>query len=169
MKHANQALRELEKTGVFVVDGVFFASSGNSRPFGREIPAVQISSNGTLRKAIRPRHVLVVEDNLDSVHSLVYLLRDMGHHVDYAINGWAALDIASRTRPEFVLLDLGLPGMDGWHVCRTLKADPRLKDVRVIAITGYADDMSREKSKAAGCEVHLVKPVAPAEIEKLLA
>jgi CheY-like chemotaxis protein len=122
-----------------------------------------------LEKARRPRRVLVVEDNLDTVHSLVFLLRDIGHHVDYAINGWAALDIATRTRPEFVLLDLGLPGMDGWEVCRSLKADPKLKSIRVIAITGYADRTSRERSLGAGCEMHLVKPVSPADIEMLLA
>jgi CheY-like chemotaxis protein len=122
-----------------------------------------------LKKAIRPRHVLVVEDNLDSVHSLVFLLRDMGHHVDYAINGYAALDLASRIHPEFVLLDLGLPGMDGYHVCRRLKADPALKGIRVIAITGYSDQASRARSIGAGCEAHLVKPVTPPLLERLLA
>jgi CheY-like chemotaxis protein len=122
-----------------------------------------------LKKAIRPRHVLVVEDNLDSVHSLVFLLRDMGHHVDYAISGYAALDLASRIHPEFVLLDLGLPGMDGYHVCRRLKADPALKGIRVIAITGYSDQASRARSIGAGCEAHLVKPVTPPLLERLLA
>lgn len=159
----------LEKSEVIVRNGVFLTSRASSRAFGGDVPPLQKAANGALAKALRPRHVLVVEDNLDAVHSLVVLLRDMGHVVDYAINGYAALDLASRTRPEFILLDLGLPGMDGWHVCRTIKADPKLKHVRVIAITGYSDGTSREKSMAVGCEAHLVKPVAPVEIEKLLA
>jgi hypothetical protein len=148
---------------------MFVTSRDDKRPFGKPVPAIQPAANGTLGKATRPRHVMVVEDNLDSVHSLVFLLRDMGHHVDYAINGYVALDLAGRTLPEFILLDLGLPGIDGWHVCRKIKADPALKHVRVIAITGYSDEASREKSMAAGCEAHLVKPVSPAELEKLLA
>ncbi|HEX5477627.1 MAG TPA: response regulator, partial [Burkholderiales bacterium] len=67
------------------------------------------------------KRVLVVEDNLDSVHSLVLLLRDMGHRVEYAINGYAALDVARKFRPEIVFMDLGLPGLDGFEVCGRLK------------------------------------------------
>jgi CheY-like chemotaxis protein len=169
MKTAKQVVRKLQNTEVSVRDGVFFMSRGGSRPPGGEVPAIQKAANGTLKRALKPRHVLVVEDNLDSVHSLVFLLRDMGHHVDYAINGYAALDLARRTHPEFILLDLGLPGMDGWQMCRSIKADPKLTPIRVIAITRYADGASREKSMAAGCEAHLVKPVAPADLEKILA
>jgi CheY-like chemotaxis protein len=128
-----------------------------------------MAASGPLKRAAQPRHVLVVEDNLDSVHSLVFLLRDMGHHVDYAINGYAALEIANRTRPQFVFLDLGLPGMDGFHVCKRMKSDPALNATRVIAITGYAGDDHRDRSKAAGCELHLVKPVTPQALEKILA
>jgi DNA-binding response OmpR family regulator len=67
--------------------------------------------------------ILVVEDNLDSVHSLAMLLRDMGHEVEYAINGYAALSVAQVFKPEVVFLDLGLPGLDGFEVCRAMKAD----------------------------------------------
>jgi hypothetical protein len=95
MNNVKQGVRELDKAGVHVRDGVFVASRDDTRRFGSEIPAVQNAANDTLKKAARPRRVLVVEDNLDSVHSLVFLLRDMGHHVDYAINGYVALDLAS--------------------------------------------------------------------------
>jgi DNA-binding response OmpR family regulator len=70
---------------------------------------------------------------VDSVHSLAYLLNDMGHAVEYAINGYVALDVARRFRPHFVLLDLGLPDIDGFEVCRRLKRDPDLESCRVVA------------------------------------
>jgi two-component system CheB/CheR fusion protein len=114
------------------------------------------------------RRILVVEDNLDSVHSLVLLLRDMGHQVQYAINGYAALTVARSFNPEIVFLDLGLPGFDGFEVCRTLKADPAFKDTRVIALTGYAHDEYRRRSTEVGCELHLVKPVSPQFLISLL-
>jgi CheY-like chemotaxis protein len=115
-----------------------------------------------------PQRILVVEDNLDTVHSLTFLLRDMGHQVEYAINGYAALDIARRLRPEFVFMDLGLPGMDGFEVCRRIKKEPGLDSTRVIAITGYAQDEYRTRSQEAGCEMYLIKPVSPTFLISLL-
>lgn len=120
-------------------------------------------------KAAAPRRVLVVEDNLDSMHSLVLLLREMGHNADFAINGYAALEAAAIMRPDFVFLDLGLPGIDGFDVCRRMKNNPLLKSVRVIAITGYNSEEHQARSKAAGCELHLAKPVDPAVLESVLA
>jgi CheY-like chemotaxis protein len=110
-----------------------------------------------------------VEDNLDGVHSLVLLLRDMGHEVEYAINGYAALDMASRTRPEIVLLDLNLPGLSGFDVCRRIKANPALKATRIIALTAYTQDEYRQRATAMGCEHYLIKPVDPRELEKLFS
>lgn len=130
--------------------------------------ALQSEAEFSSRKTLAPKRVLIVEDNLDSVHSLVLLLQEMGHHVDYAINGYAALALAKRMRPHFVLLDLGLPGLDGFDVCRHLKGDPGTKAARVIAITGYRQEEYRTKAKAAGCELHLVKPVDPRVLEQLL-
>lgn len=119
------------------------------------------------RKAVS-RRVLVVEDNLDSVHTLTYLLRGLGHEVQYAINGYVALTIARDFRPEVVLLDLGLPGLDGFEVCRRLKRELGLEKARVIAITAMGADADRARSRAAGCDVHLVKPVSPLELYRLL-
>ena len=115
-----------------------------------------------------PRRVLVVEDNLDTVHSLRMLLQDMGHEVSYAINGYAAIDVARSFRPEFVFLDIGLPGMDGFEVCKRLKREPGLEAARIIAITGYGHEDFRMRSAEAGCEVHLVKPVDPRFLYSLL-
>jgi CheY-like chemotaxis protein len=113
--------------------------------------------------------VLIVEDNLDTVHSLVLLLRDMGHRVDYAINGYAALEAARRSPPEIVLMDLGLPGMDGFEVSRRLKKEPALEGVRIFAVTAYGDDEARARALEAGCEAHLVKPVDARELARLIA
>ena len=122
----------------------------------------------SMNSSSAPRRILVVEDNLDAVHSLVLLLRDLGHQVEYAINGYAALDLARRFRPDFVLLDLGLPGLDGFEVCSRLKCEPGLESTRFIAVTGYAQDEHRMRSIAAGCEHHIVKPVSPKFLYSLL-
>jgi len=113
-----------------------------------------------VRHTARPRRVLVVEDNLDTGRALTELVRDIGHDAQYAINGYAALELARALRPHFVLLDIGLPGMTGFEVCRRLKQDPELRLARVIAITAYGGEQHRAGARAAGCELHLVKPVS---------
>jgi two-component system, sensor histidine kinase len=115
------------------------------------------------------RRVLVVEDNLDSVHSMAVLLKVMGHDVEYAINGFAALDIARRFRPEFVLLDVSLPHLSGDQVARQLKYEPGLEKTRMIAITGLPLDQVERLVLEAGCEAVYAKPIAPAVLEELLA
>ena len=113
-----------------------------------------------------PRRVLVVEDNLDSVRTLVMVLRLEGYDVEFAINGYAAQDIAKRFQPHVVLLDLGLPGLNGLEVCKWLKRQPALEKTRVIALTAYGTDEDRGKSRAAGCDDHITKPY---EVPQLLA
>jgi CheY-like chemotaxis protein len=135
---------------------------------GPDVAALKGEGRFASRKTLAPKRVLIVEDNLDSVHSLVLLLQDMGHHVDYAINGYAALALAKRMRPQVVLLDLGLPGLDGFDVCKHIKADPGTRDARVVALTGYRQEDLQAKSKAAGCDLHLVKPIDPKVLEQLL-
>jgi CheY-like chemotaxis protein len=131
------------------------------RPLFSSAPfAVRYTSN--------PRRVLIVEDNLDSVRALAELVKDIGHSVEYAINGYAALDIAPRFKPHFVLLDLGLPGMDGFEVCSRLKYQPGLELTRIIAVTAYGRDEHRVRARAAGCELHLVKPVSPQTLFDIL-
>lgn len=108
-----------------------------------------------------PRRILVIEDHLDAVHTLTYLLRDSGHQVQYAINGYVALTIARAFKPEIVLLDLGLPGINGFEVCRRLRREPGLEKTRIIAITAMGTEEDRARSRSAGCDLHLVKPVSP--------
>ncbi len=129
----------------------------------RAEPAVVNFAASTVRFTAAPRRVLIVEDDLDAVRILAELVKHIGHDAQHAINGYAALEIARRFKPHFVLLDLGLPGMDGCEVCRRLKQapDPDLKRARVIVLSACGDDQHRAKARAAGCELHLVKPVSP--------
>jgi DNA-binding response OmpR family regulator len=114
------------------------------------------------------RRILVVEDNIDGARTLAVLLQQEGHTVEYAINGYVALDIARKFRPEIVLLDIGLPGMDGFEVCKRLKREPGLEATRVIAITAYGEDKHRAQSREAGCDMHFVKPVSGKALVKLI-
>ena len=114
------------------------------------------------------RRVLVVEDDIDSARSLTWILRDMGHDVEYAINGYVAVDIAMRLQPQFVFLDLALPGMNGFEVCRRLKRMPGFESVRIIAVSAYSQEEYRKRSQEAGCDGYIVKPVDPRVLEMLL-
>ena len=114
------------------------------------------------------RRVLIVEDNLDSVHSMATLVKMMGHEVQFAINGLAALDVARRFRPEVILLDIGLPDFNGYNIAQQLKWEPDLAKARIIAITGRPMEEVRQKALDAGCEQVFAKPMDPAVLEKLL-
>ncbi len=96
------------------------------------------------------------------------LIRMMGHEVQFAINGFAALDVARRFRPEVILLDIGLPDFKGYNIARQLKWEPDLMNTRIIAITGRSMDEVRQKAMDAGCEQVFAKPMDPAVLEKLL-
>jgi CheY-like chemotaxis protein len=115
------------------------------------------------------RRVLVVEDNLDSVHSMVVLIKAMGHDCQFAINGFAALDAARKFRPDIVLLDIGLPDFEGDEIARQLKWEPGLENTRIIAITGLPIDDVGQRASDAGCEEIFAKPLDPAVLERLLA
>jgi CheY-like chemotaxis protein len=143
----------------------FLQDTRDAKAGGSALPA---ATGSEARKTADPKRVLIVEDNIDAVRSLAYLVRDMGHVVEYAINGYVAVDIARRFLPDVVLLDLGLPGMDGFEVCRKIKSHPGLEQARIIAITGYSQDEYRTRSHAAGCDLHLIKPVPTRVLEQLL-
>jgi CheY-like chemotaxis protein len=125
------------------------------------------SSNST-RTTTPSRRVLIVEDNIDAGRSLAYFLRDVGHHVEHAINGYAAVAIARNLRPDIVFLDLGLPGMDGFTVAQQIKREPGLEKVRIVVVTGYGQDEYRERAMKVGCDIHLIKPVDPKTLAGLI-
>lgn len=103
--------------------------------------------------------VLVVDDNVDTVLSLSRILTILGHQVAAAYNGPEAIESARKTRPEFILLDIGLPGMDGYEVARRLRREDCCRDSVVIAITGYSHEAARHRSKESGFDHYLVKPL----------
>ena len=113
--------------------------------------------------------VLLVEDNLDAAESLGELLRIWGHEVTMAHDGAAALRAVPEARPEVVLLDIGLPGMDGYEVASRLRATPGLAGLRLIAVTGYGQESDRRRARLAGFDHHLVKPVDLDRLRALLA
>lgn len=113
--------------------------------------------------------VLVVEDEDDSAQSLAELLTLGGHCVRVAPSGPDALREALVVCPDVVLLDIGLPGMDGWEVARRLRGQSRDKQPLVVAVTGYETTDDRWRSADSGIDLHLVKPVDPAALTKLLS
>ena len=116
----------------------------------------------------RVLRVLVVEDNLDAVHTTCLLLRTLGHTAEYALNGYVALDVARRFKPDFVFLDIGLPGVDGFDVCRQLRRDPELMNAKIAMLTAYDSSRFRELANEAGCDDYYVKPLDPADLGRIL-
>lgn len=116
----------------------------------------------------RSRRILLVDDNVDSAESLARLLVRLGHQVTLAHDGPSAIEAAATCSPELALLDLGLPGMDGYEVARRLRRDQDHKDLLLIALTGYGSETDRRRSREAGFDDHLVKPVEFDAIRRIL-
>jgi len=115
------------------------------------------------------RRILVVDDHQDSTDSLALFLRLRGHEVRTAHDGPSALDEIEHYRPDVVFLDLGLPGMSGYDVARRVRMMDDLGPLRLVALTGYGTDGDRRKTREAGFDVHLAKPVDPRALDELLA
>lgn len=118
-----------------------------------------LTSGGNLPARGRLR-LLVVDDNVDAANSLAMLLRRLGgHSVRTVYDGASALQTAREFRPDVVLLDIGMPRLDGYAVARELRTIPETADVVIIAVTGYGRSTDREQSVAAGIDLHLIKPI----------
>ncbi len=113
------------------------------------------------------RRVLVVDDNSDAANALRYLLENDGHHVRLASDGPTGLALAKAFRPDFLLLDIGLPGLSGYDIARRIREDPDLREVTIIGITGYGQAEDRQRSSAAGFDYHLTKPVEFQSLQRL--
>ena len=109
--------------------------------------------------AVTPRKILVVDDNVDAANSLSTLLTMSGHATSLAHDGTEALRLATEEEPDLVLLDVGLPGIDGYEVARRVRRLPRLRHTRLIAMTGYGQESDKLAAAEAGFDRHLVKPV----------
>jgi PAS domain S-box-containing protein len=119
--------------------------------------------------ALSGGRVLVVEDNPDGLRTLVEFIEVHGHAVIGAADGHEALRVASSWKPDLVLLDLGLPAMDGYEVAARLRGDPTLANMRIVALTGWGTQKDKAKTTAAGFDGHLTKPVAPEQLMQLLS
>lgn len=113
--------------------------------------------------------VLVVDDNVDTVTTLAMLVQESGHDVRTAFDGTAVLEAALDYRPNVVLLDIGLPGLNGFEVAKQLRQQPTLKKVVLVAMTGYGQESDRKRSKDAGFDHHLVKPGDFGKVLQILA
>jgi PAS domain S-box-containing protein len=121
------------------------------------------------QKALTERRILIADDNRDSADSLAMLLEIMGHRVGTAYDGEQALEAAEATRPQVVLLDIGMPKLDGYDVCRRIRLQPWGKGVALIAVTGWGQEADRRRTQEAGFDRHMVKPVDPHALLRLLA
>ena len=141
--------------------------TGQGSVFTVRIPLLEPQSSEVIAPAVEtaslnPRsgaRILVVDDNLATATALADLLQLSGFEVESAHDGFQAILAARKQLPEVVLLDIGLPGMDGYQVVRKLRHEEGLRDARIIAITGYGEDQARQRSREAGFDHHLVKPV----------
>jgi CheY-like chemotaxis protein len=106
-----------------------------------------------------PRRILVADDNVDSASSLGMLLKIIGHDVRTARDGNEALVVAADFRPDVMLLDIGMPGMDGYELARRVREAPWGKRAMLVAVTGWGQEQARQRSREAGFDQHLVKPV----------
>jgi PAS domain S-box-containing protein len=139
----------------------------------RSMPArgersMTVGSNSEEEHRRKRRRVMVIDDNKDAAESMSMLFELWGHEVVCAYDGRAALETAATYRPDAVFLDIGLPGMDGYEIAERLRELPESARTVLVAITGYGQDEDRRRSREAGIDHHLVKPVAPETLQKLL-
>ena len=114
--------------------------------------------------------ILVIEDNEDAAETLGELLALDGHEVELAFEGPTGIERAQRLRPQVVISDLGLPGdVDGYALARALRADPSMPEAYLIALSGYTDERARQRSREAGFDVHLAKPLDIRRLEQILS
>jgi CheY-like chemotaxis protein len=132
------------------------------------VPAPPSAEDFQLPRESPKRSILVVDDNVDAATSLATLLRMVGHDVEIEHDGRAALERISRAVPDLVLLDIGLPGMSGYEVAKQLRSRPEGQGLRIYAMTGYGQEDDRKRSMESGFNGHLVKPVMPAELFRLI-
>ena len=152
------------------------AGLGHGSRFTVRLPCAAAIEGSLDTRELPPKHepvhgrrILVVDDNVDGATMLAMMLGLSGHDTRIAFSGPEALEIAVGFNPEVVLLDIGLPGMDGYEVARRIRADSQLKDAVLVAVTGWGSEADRQRSKKAGFDEHLTKPVEPGVLDKVLA
>jgi CheY-like chemotaxis protein len=108
---------------------------------------------------IAAHRILIVDDNATNLKLVAYLMKANGYEVDTALDAELAMEAIRSRRPDVVLMDIQLPGIDGLELTRLLKADPRTRDILIIAVTAYAMKGDQDKALAAGCDDYITKPI----------
>ncbi len=126
------------------------------------------AASGQQTPAATAAQVLVVEDDPDAAEALVMLLEVLGHRARRVQDGATALDVAREKGPDVMLVDIGLPGMDGYEVARRVRREPRLRDLVLVALSGYGREEDKQRAMAAGFDHHLTKPVEPEALDRLV-
>jgi CheY-like chemotaxis protein len=121
------------------------------------------------KDGLRPLRVLVVDDNRDAADSLALLITLWGHETRVAYDGFEALQAARAYAPDCMLVDIGMPRLDGYHLAKRLRADEELRKAKLVALTAYSDEHNIHRAWEAGFDYHFVKPADPEMIRKLLA
>jgi CheY-like chemotaxis protein/two-component sensor histidine kinase len=129
----------------------------------------QPQAEGPVRMSPPSLRILIVDDNRDAADSLAMLLRTTGHDIRTAYDGLEAVQVANEFQPEVVLLDIGLPKIDGHEVAQRLRREPWGQHTCLIAVTGWSDETDRARSRAAGFDHHLVKPLDTGHLAQLLS
>jgi len=151
------------------------AGVGQGSVFVVRLPAAEISADEGLAAANnggmpgRRLKVLVVDDNADLVQMLAMVLEGGGHDVRKALDGRSAVTIARAYLPDVVLLDLGLPVMDGLQVAQELRRHPETAKAFLVALTGWGQPLDRHRTKEAGFDCHLTKPTDPQTLQQVIA
>jgi CheY-like chemotaxis protein len=139
------------------------------RPAAEVAGEVDISASDAKQTAASPRRrLLVVDDNRDFTDTMAVLLEAIGHEVRTAYDGREVAAIVAEFKPQVVLLDIGLPGIDGYEVARRLRASPQYSGTVLIAVSGYGQQADRNRAQEAGFDHHLVKPVDPDKLAGLI-
>ncbi len=142
---------------------------GKGSTFTIELPLISPDME-VITPAVSPggrkaRRIMIVDDNVDAAFTLSLMLRKRGHTVHATNGAQEALDVAPGFQPELVLLDIGMPGLNGFEACRRMRNMPELHGTRIIALTGWGQEEDRKRVREAGFDEHLVKPVPLAAIE----
>jgi CheY-like chemotaxis protein len=127
-----------------------------------------VADTGLADEHSEGRRILVVDDNRDAAESLAPILRMFGNEVDTVFDGAAAVAAIPKFRPDVVLMDIGMPNLDGYQAARAIRMGPDGGEVVLIALTGWGSDVDQYKSNEAGFDRHLVKPVMPKELLEIL-
>ena len=138
-------------------------------PIVVELLAEPKDDGGEFPRSTSNRRILVVDDNENAAHVLGMLLKALGNDVQTAFDGITAIELAERFRPDLILLDIGLPKMNGYETARDIRQQPWGQDIVLAALTGWGQEDDKRRAHEAGFDYHFVKPLDPGILQKFLA